>query len=244
MVLMYPRTVEKSLLQRHRQRICSVCLRRPTRAGGKVKQTASSTDLGRITGPSSSSRCSPSSDGSSPARLLIPADPPFVREAPRTGGQSSSSAPCSTRLLGLWSNPRHKNSGGAKGVPFARPRAFVLVANRLIAPASEHGLACWARDHNFRLRTARSRRLPPHYWHQPPAGPHSTQYPPLRRSCTAYTLYQLLAAKDHIEVAPLPPSLRDHLQLKPDLVLYDITITYFEGAARNEFAKHGYQPRR
>src|SRR6266511_1331691 len=39
--------------------------------------------------------------------------------------------------LGLWS-VLDQNLGRAKGVPFA-DRAFVLVANRLIAPASEHG---------------------------------------------------------------------------------------------------------
>src|SRR5512146_537569 len=41
--------------------------------------------------------------------------------------------------LGLWAI-LDQELGRAKGVPFA-DRAFVLVANRLIAPASEHGLA-------------------------------------------------------------------------------------------------------
>src|SRR4051794_11531660 len=41
--------------------------------------------------------------------------------------------------LGLW-DILDQNLGHAKGVPFA-DRAFVLVANRLVAPASEHGLA-------------------------------------------------------------------------------------------------------
>src|SRR6266550_1011228 len=43
--------------------------------------------------------------------------------------------------LGLW-DILDQHLGRAKGVPFA-DRAFVLVANRLIAPASEHGLAGW-----------------------------------------------------------------------------------------------------
>ena len=34
--------------------------------------------------------------------------------------------------------------------------------------------------------------------------------------------------------------LRDLFSLKPDLVLYDITSTYFEGAGPHDFAKHGY----
>src|SRR5262249_10379689 len=43
--------------------------------------------------------------------------------------------------LGLWSI-LDAALGRAKGVPFAA-RVFVLVANRLIRPASEHGLAGW-----------------------------------------------------------------------------------------------------
>jgi transposase len=34
--------------------------------------------------------------------------------------------------------------------------------------------------------------------------------------------------------------LRDLFSLKPDLVLYDITSTYFEGAGPHDFAQHGY----
>ena len=34
--------------------------------------------------------------------------------------------------------------------------------------------------------------------------------------------------------------LRDLFSFKPDLVLYDITSTYFEGAGPHDFAKHGY----
>ena len=35
-------------------------------------------------------------------------------------------------------------------------------------------------------------------------------------------------------------TLRDLFSLKPDLVLYDITSTSFEGAGPQDFAKHGY----
>ena len=34
--------------------------------------------------------------------------------------------------------------------------------------------------------------------------------------------------------------LRDLFSFKPDLVLYDITSTYFEGAGPADFAKHGH----
>ena len=52
------------------------------------------------------------------------------------------------------------------------------------------------------------------------------------------TLDQLHAAQDRIEVA-LYRRLRDLFSLKPDLVLYDITSTYFEGTGPRDFAKHG-----
>ena len=53
------------------------------------------------------------------------------------------------------------------------------------------------------------------------------------------TLDQLVAAKEKIEVA-LYHRLRDLFSFKPDLVLYDITSTYFEGAGPAGFAKHGH----
>ncbi len=45
------------------------------------------------------------------------------------------------------------------------------------------------------------------------------------------TLDQLVAAKEKIEVA-LYHRLRDLFSFKPELVLYDITSTYFEGTGR------------
>ena len=53
------------------------------------------------------------------------------------------------------------------------------------------------------------------------------------------TLDQLYKAKERIEEA-LYHRLRDLFSFKPDLVLYDITSTYFEGAGPEDFAKHGY----
>ena len=48
-----------------------------------------------------------------------------------------------------------------------------------------------------------------------------------------------MVAKSKIEVA-LYGRLRDLFSLKPELVLYDITSTYFEGAGPEGLAKHGY----
>jgi transposase len=121
--------------------------------------------------------------------------------------------------------------GRAKGVPFA-DRAFVLIANRLIAPASEHGLAGWL-ETDF-VCDRQGRRFVPH-WHQH----RRVRVHPRQLDAWYRTLDQLHAAKDRIEVA-LYHRLRDLFSLKPDLVLYDITSTYFEGAGPHDFAKHGY----
>ena len=51
--------------------------------------------------------------------------------------------------------------------------------------------------------------------------------------------FRRMNPKDRIEVA-LYRRLRDLFSFKPDLVLYDITSTYFEGAGPHDFAKHGY----
>jgi transposase len=121
--------------------------------------------------------------------------------------------------------------GRAKAVPFA-DRAFVLVANRLIAPRSEHGLAGWL-ETDF-VCDRKGRRFVPH-WHQRGR----VRVHPRQLDAWYRTLDQLHAAKDQIEVA-LYHRLRDLFSLKPDMVLYDITSTYFEGAGPADFAKHGY----
>src|SRR3984893_1317789 len=132
--------------------------------------------------------------------------------------------------LGLWSI-LDQHLGRAKGVPFA-DRALVLVANRLIAPASEHGLAGWL-EPDF-VCNRKGRRFIPH-WHQR----RRVRVHPRQLDAWYRTLDQLHAAKDQIEVA-LYRHLRDLFSLKPDMVLYDITSTYFEGAGPHDFAKHGY----
>jgi transposase len=132
--------------------------------------------------------------------------------------------------LGLWSI-LDQYLGHAKGVPFT-DRAFVLVANRLIAPASEHGLAGWL-ETDF-VCDRKGRRFVPH-WHQR----RRARVHPRQLDAWYRTLDQLHAAKEQIEVA-LFHRLRDLFSLKPELVLYDITSTYFEGAGPQDFAKHGY----
>jgi transposase len=132
--------------------------------------------------------------------------------------------------LGLWTI-LDQLLGRANGVPFA-DRAFVLVANRLIAPASEHGLAGWL-ETDF-VCDRQGRRFLPH-WHRR----RRVRVHPRQLDAWYRTLDQLIAAKGQIEVA-LYHRLRDLFSIKPDLVLYDITSTYFEGAGPTNFAKHGY----
>jgi transposase len=116
-------------------------------------------------------------------------------------------------------------------VPFA-DRAFVLIANRLTRPASEHGLAGWL-ETDF-VCDRRGRRFVPHWHQRKRVRVHFRQLEAWYR-----TLDQLVAAKEQIEVA-LYHRLRDLFSLKPELVLYDITSTYFEGAGPVGFAKHGH----
>jgi transposase len=132
--------------------------------------------------------------------------------------------------LGLW-DILDQHLGRAKGVPFT-DRAFVLVASRLIAPASEHGLAGWL-ETDF-VCDRKGRRFIPH-WHQR----QRVRVHPRQLEAWYRTLDQLHAAKERIEVA-LYRRLRDLFSFKPDMVLYDITSTYFEGAGPHEIAKHGY----
>ena len=132
--------------------------------------------------------------------------------------------------LGLW-KILEEHLGPSRGLPYA-DRAFVLLANRLIAPASEHGLAGWL-ETDFVCDRGGRRFLP--RWHR--RGRVQVHH----RQLDAWyrTLDRLLAAKGAIEVA-LYEQLRDLFSFQPDLVLYDISSTYFEGAGPKDFAKYGY----
>jgi len=133
--------------------------------------------------------------------------------------------------LGLWQILDEFNDQDRDKVPFA-DRVFVLVANRLICPASEHGLARWL-ETDFVCDRLGRRFLPQwkawkrvrvdfqqlHAWYR--------------------TLDRLQRAKNAIEVK-LYQQLRDLFSIKPDLIFYDITSTYFEGIGPEDLAKHGH----
>src|SRR5262245_26884430 len=221
MVLMYPRTVKvrsKSGTVHEYVRVVEAY-----RDGGKVKQRVVA-DLGR---KDLLVEVLPKLRRLLTGEAPDPADPQFG-EAPTWGPVLVVRALFDQ--LGLWSILDQK-LGRAKGVPFA-DRAFVLVANRLIAPASEHGLAGWL-ETDF-VCDRKGRRFLPH-WHQR----RRVRIHPRQLDAWYRTLDQLHAAKDQIEVA-LYHRLRDLFSLKPDLVFYDITSTYFEGAGPHDFACHGY----
>ena len=132
--------------------------------------------------------------------------------------------------LGLW-DLLDRLLGQAGELRWA-DRAFVLIASRLLHPSSEHGLAGWLETEYFCDREGR--RFLPH-WHQRGR----VRVDDRQLDIWYRTLDKLLGAKEGIETA-LYGRLRDLFSLKPDLVLYDITSTYFEGSGPAELARHGY----
>jgi transposase len=119
-------------------------------------------------------------------------------------------------------------------------RALVLVANRLTAPTSEHGLARWL-ETDF-VCDRRGRRWVPAW--RDDAERQASRLPRVRVALRQLkqwyrTLDQLYARKAEIE-RELYLRLRDLFSLKVDLVLYDLTSTYFEGQGPARLGAHGY----
>jgi hypothetical protein len=119
-------------------------------------------------------------------------------------------------------------------------RVLVLVANRLAAPGSEHGLARWL-ESSF-VCDSQGRQWRP-AWRDDDERRMSraprvrVQFRQLARWYR--TLDELLVAKPEIE-RELFLHLRDLFSLKVDLVLYDLTSTYFEGGGPPELGAYGY----
>ena len=133
--------------------------------------------------------------------------------------------------LGLWAIWDACRGQGKRGASFS-DRAFVLIANRLIHPSREHGLARWL-ETDFVCDRQGRRFLP--QWHQ-----RRRLRVPHRQLDSWYgTLDQVLKAKRAIEVA-LYGRWRDLFSLRPDLVLFDITSTFFEGQGPRNLAEYGY----
>ncbi len=111
-------------------------------------------------------------------------------------------------------------------------RIVALLANRLVCPGSEHALAGWLETDYVCDRHGR-RYVP--CWKQ--QGRVQVDLGQLQRWYR--TLDHLLLNKDQIEVA-LYERLRDLFNFQPDLVLYDLTSTYFEGHGPPTLAKNGH----
>jgi transposase len=111
-------------------------------------------------------------------------------------------------------------------------RVLVLIANRLTRPSSEHALAEWLETDYVCDRDGR--RYVPCWKPQRRVQVDFTQLQRWYR-----TLDHLLLNKDQIEVA-LYERLRTLFDFQPELVLYDLTSTYFEGHGPPTLAKHGY----
>lgn len=110
-------------------------------------------------------------------------------------------------------------------------RVLVLIANRLTRPGSEHALASWLETDYLCDRDGR-RYVP--CWKQ--RGRVQVDLAQLQRWYR--TLDHLLLNKETIEVA-LYERLRTLFEFEPDLVMYDLTSTYFEGHGP-PLARHGY----
>lgn len=125
--------------------------------------------------------------------------------------------------------------GASRQVLHGQPlseRVFPLVASRLSWPGSEHALAQWLEDFYACTRTG-SRWMP--------------KWKESRRVKVAFdqlrvwyqTLDQLLPQKTRIE-KEVYQRVRDLFSIRADLVFYDITSTYFEGAGPEDLARFGY----
>src|SRR5215472_886998 len=119
-------------------------------------------------------------------------------------------------------------------------RALVLVANRLTAPSSEHALGQWL-ESDFICDRRGQRFIAA--WRED-AQRKASRMPRVRiemRQLQQWyrTLDRLLASKEEIELA-LFVQLRDLFSLQVDLVLYDITSSYFEGRGPPEKGARGH----
>jgi len=119
-------------------------------------------------------------------------------------------------------------------------RAFVLVANRLVAPGSEHGLARWL-ETDFVCDQQGRRWVPA--WRDDAARKASktprVRVEPRQLQQWYRTLDQLLERKPKIE-HELYLRLRDLATFQVDVVFYDLTSTYFEGKGPTVLGAHGY----
>jgi transposase len=144
------------------------------------------------------------------------------------------------RELGLDASLAPPGGRGRPAGTALAERALVLVANRLCAPTSEHGLARWL-ETDFVCDGQGRRWLPA--WRDETER-RASRRPRVRvrdRQLQQWyrTLDQLHARQARLERA-LYLRLRDLFSLRVDLVFYDLTSTYFEGAGPPTLGAHGH----
>jgi transposase len=142
--------------------------------------------------------------------------------------------------LGLEAALDRLAAGRCRDVARLSDRALVLIASRLAAPSSEHGLARWLETDFVCDRDGR-RFMPA--WRED-AERQASRTPRVRVAARQLqhwyrSLDQLLAHKGQIEHA-LFLTLRDLFSLRVDMVFYDLTSTYFEGEGPPDLAAHGH----
>jgi len=117
-------------------------------------------------------------------------------------------------------------------VASAADRVIAMIANRLTRPGSEHALAGWLESDW--VCDEEGRRLVP-CWKQ--NGRVKVDHRQLDRWYRAVGRFSRIKGAVEVE---LYLRLRDLFSLKVDLVLYDITSTYFEGSGPAGLASYGY----
>lgn len=116
--------------------------------------------------------------------------------------------------------------------------AFVLIANRLCEPASEHGLGRWL-EHTFVCDSQGHRWQPDWIAAERVSKQQRVKVSHKQLKQWYRTLDALLAAKERIEEA-LYLRVRDLFNLKVDMVFYDLTSTYFcRKQPKGNLRRHG-----
>jgi transposase len=116
--------------------------------------------------------------------------------------------------------------------------AFVLIANRLTDPRSEHGLARWLENY-YVCDSAGTRWEPAWLPEQDISTDHRVRVHWRQLKLWYGTLDALLQGQQAIETA-LYLRVRDLFHLQVDVVLYDVTSTYFERRSpKGELRRHG-----
>lgn len=117
--------------------------------------------------------------------------------------------------------------------------AFVLVANRLCQPGSEHGLARWL-EHTFVCDSQGQRWQPDWIASESVSKKQRVKVHHSQLNQWYRTLDALLAAKEKVEQA-LYHRVRDLFNLKVDMVFYDLTSSYFSRKKpKGKLRRHGH----